>query len=242
MYRLSWTVDPVIQRVVSNELAAGFCYVFKDNEGYDGPFEIGQNPPPYMSLDEIFQYYSQNANLRSLDEETLRVIERKIEKMYAELKDPEYEYTFDEFGEYLLYLFMCVARDDYEDFDMERRPLSHIENEDLEYIAERYRRIYRNIIEEIREDGEEDPAEFLGSEEKFVSCRLINTTIFPYMAFCENEADNDFSCVYWDTDFTFYDQPDGGNIILKMKDFAGFVMGSDGQEPVSGSIKERIKW
>ena len=110
MYRLSEIEDEVLQRVISNEMATGFLKTFGIKRATE-----------HIEMDEfrlgVIRYllntYSENSGLHDLNDTTISEIGHKIEKMYDEILDPEYEYTFDEFGEYLLYIFIRHAYNNF---------------------------------------------------------------------------------------------------------------------------------
>ncbi len=99
MYRLAEYEYPTLRRLVTNELIGGFEKIFggaDDKDIYD---------PELIKLRmEMVFLLSNNPSFKLFSEEQKLVVANKIIRMYEELKDPENEYTFDEFGEYILYL------------------------------------------------------------------------------------------------------------------------------------------
>ncbi len=231
MYRLAEMECPVIQRVVSNELATGILNVFNidkavakleiDDEGLD-------------TLKTIFDFYSNNTSFHELGTDTLRIIAEKVEKMYEELLDTEYEYTYDEFGEYLLYLFMLYLGDDedsiYDNYLCSQYKRSSIYINDEIFIRDYYKDYYEMITKESPEMLEEI------SEKEYVEMHLKNVSVFPYMGFTEYD---DESCIFWDVDYLLYD--DAGKASILLTDIGmGFVTQVDDREPISGSLKKKI--
>ncbi len=98
MYRLAEMEDEVLQIIVSNEMASGFLKTFgikraTEHLEMDG-FRLGV-------IRYLLNTYSENAGLHDLNDTALAEIGHKVEKMYDEIMDHEYEYTFDEFGEWI---------------------------------------------------------------------------------------------------------------------------------------------
>ena len=231
MYRLAEMKCSVIQRVVSNELATGILNVFNidtavaklkiDDEGID-------------ILKTIFNSYSNNTSFRDLSKDTLRIIADKVEKMYEELLDMEYEYTYDEFGEYLLHLFMLYLGADEDSIDdnylCSQWKTSSIYINDELYIRDFFKEHYEMMTKDFPEMIDEI------SEKEYVDMRLRNVSVFPYMGFTEYD---DESCVFWDIDYMFYDNAGEANYFFTNTDM-GFVTQVDDREPVSGSLKSRI--
>ncbi len=84
MYRLSSIEDEVLQRVLSNEMAAGFIRTFGVLKAVEhiviGDFERG-------ILKYLLDTYSGNDALHDLGDVQLTEIGKKVEKMYDELLD-----------------------------------------------------------------------------------------------------------------------------------------------------------
>ena len=106
MYRLSEMENETLQRVVSDEMASGFLKTFGIKRATE---HLEMNEFRLGVIRYLLNTYSENPGLHDLDDTAITEIGRKIEKMYDEIMDPEYEYTFDEFGEYLLYIFIRHA-------------------------------------------------------------------------------------------------------------------------------------
>lgn len=107
MYRLSGVEDMVLQQIVSNEIAAGFLKTFGVKRAVN-KLEFGDREKEILKY--LFKTYSGNDSLHDLGDIQLEEIGKKISKMYEELIDMDYEYIFDEFGEYLMYIFIEHAK------------------------------------------------------------------------------------------------------------------------------------
>jgi hypothetical protein len=107
MYRLSGVEDVVLQQIVSNEIAAGFLKTFGVMKAVN-KLEMGEREKGIIKY--LLNTYSGNDSLHDLGDIQLEEIAKKISKMYSELIDMDYEYVFDEFGEYLMYIFIKHAQ------------------------------------------------------------------------------------------------------------------------------------
>ena len=183
----------------------------------------------------IFNLYSNNISLHDLNSDTLRIIADKVQKMYKELLDQEYEYTYDEFGEYLLYLFMQYMGDDEESIEdcylNSQLKISGLYIRDELYIREYFSDYYKFLLKEMPDMADEI------SENDYVNMHLKNVSVFPYMGFTDYD---DESCIFWDVDYLLYDRA-GESVVLLTDKNAGFVTACEDREPVSGSIKRKIE-
>ena len=177
--------------------------------------------------------------LHNLNDTTISEIGHKIEKMYDEILDPEYEYTFDEFGEYLLYIFIRHAYNNFYQakesgyFDIDDKTLENYSGEplfassSLDIRDEIYLREMFNRFFDEEQDDEPEIFEGMDKDEQ-VDDLIRAASIFAFMGF-EN---SDESFIFWDDDFLFYDEPGGPELILDDKSILGFVTGNDECEPV----------
>ena len=226
MYRLPNWINEVMQRTISNEIARGFLRCL-GIEKASRHISIGEEE--IERLIEIYEFHAENIGspINVPKEEITSTIARKLERMYEELLDEKYEYTFDEYGEYLLAMFIEYERDD------EGATVASINIKDEIYLRELFAEEYREWEQEgiFEEEGEEDIDEF-------VEERLLAVTNFAYMGL--NEFDFE-SFVFWDSDYTFLDEAGGGMILLTHPEM-GFVSGSsEEREPISGSVKQEIE-
>ena len=246
MYRLSSIDDEVLQRVISNEIAAGFLRTFGVLKAVKhlkiDDFEKG-------ILKYLLDTYSGNDALHDLSDVQLSEIGKKIERMYDELLDQEYEYTYDEFGEYLLYIFIEHARQNAFDvresgyFDLDAYTQENYSEvpmfasaslsiRDELYLRELFEGFYCELIEQNEELADElDKEEFIGD-------LIKQGSIFWCMGF--DDVDEE-SFIFRDDDFLYYDEPGGVDMsTMDGAEMSGFAMNEEDREPVSGSIKKKI--
>jgi hypothetical protein len=243
MYRLSEIEDETLQRVVSNEMASGFLKTFGIKRATEH-LEINEFRQGVIRY--ILNTYSENAGLHDLNDSVITEIGYKIEKMYDEILDPEYEYTFDEFGEYLLYIFIRHAYNNFYQakesgyFDIDDNTLENYSGEpifassslsirDEIYLREMFGRF-------LDEDFADDPKMTGGDKDELVDDLIRAASIFAFMGY----EDSDESFIFWDDDFLFYDEPGGADLFIDNKSGHGFVTGGDECEPISGSLKIKI--
>jgi len=245
MYKMSEADDKVIQRVVTNEIAVGILNTFCREAVVK---DLHLNDEDLETLNRIFVTESNNESLHGLNKETLRVIADKIEKMYAELLDDEYEYIYDEFGEYLIYLFMKYTGAEEGSGDIDLHYFSNQLIQSSLYVKDELylREWFGNAYDRIAEDF---PEELEGvSREWYISTRIRNVSVFPYLGYEDPSGSdnyglfNDDSFIFWDEDHMFYDKECGANIFVQNLNM-GFTsdVDPDDREPVSGSMKEKIK-
>lgn len=117
MYRLPIGSYPTIRKVISKELAGVLCGMFAIGKTPEGDYEINDDGEIDLLLQDLF---------RNDDDEILSFVEvpddmhvkveKKIIKMVKELLDEENEYTFDTFGEYIIYRELRALSDIENDF------------------------------------------------------------------------------------------------------------------------------
>ncbi len=244
MYRLAEMEDEVLQIIVSNEMASGFLKTFGIKRATE-----------HLEMDEfrlgVIRYllntYSENDGLHDLNDTALAEIGHKVEKMYDEIMDPEYEYTFDEFGEYLLYIFIKHAYNNFYQakesgyFDIDEKTLENYSGEpifassSLNIRDELYlREMFSQFFDE---DLADDPEMIQGEDKDELVDELVRAaSIFAFMGY----EDSDESFIFWDDDFLFYDEPGGSELFLGDRSNLGFVTGCNECEPISGSFKKKI--
>ena len=246
MYRLSCVNNEILRRVVSNEMAAGFLRTFGVKKAVRhlemGDFEQG-------IIKYLLNTYSNNDLLHDLGANLLSEIGKKIEKMYDELLDPENEYTYDEFGEYLLFIFIEHARENAYDvresgyFDLDdvteenysEVPMfasSSMSIMDELYLRELFSELYDDITE-----GED-----IGNEadrEEFIEAMISQASMFSCMGFDDIDGE---SFIFPDDDFLFCDEPGGVDVFFSEDgNYMGLVMSEDEREAVSGSLRKAIE-
>jgi len=224
MYRLAEREYPTLRRLVTNELIGGFEKIFggaDDKDIYD---------PELIKLRmEMVFLLSNNPSFKLFSEEQKLVVANKIIRMYEELKDPENEYTFDEFGEYILYLMIAYS------YNKGPYAKTSISKEDKKELQEYFGSYYDEMLYEIPDMAEEI------SRQDFIRDRMRLASVFGYMDF--SRYDNETSFIFWDVDYLFYDEPGQANVFFdeQISQQMGFTTLSDNREPVSGSLKYAIE-
>ena len=246
MYRLSCVKNKVLQRVVSNEMAAGFLRTFGVKKAV-WHLEIGEFEQGILKY--LFNTYSDNASLHDLGKDQLSEIGKKIERMYDELLDPENEYTYDEFGEYLLFIFIEHAKENaYDVRESGYLDLDDVTEENysevpmfafssMSIMDELYlRELFSGLYDDITEDDEDIRNET--DREEFIEEMIKQGSMFSCMGFDDIEGE---SFIFWDDDFLFFDEAGGTDVFFSEgAEFFGFVMNEEEREPVSGSLKRAI--
>ena len=246
MYRLSNIRNDILQRVISNEMAAGFLRTFGVTRAVEH-LDIGDFGKGIIKY--LLNTYSGNDAFHDLGEAQLSEIGKKIEKMYDELLDPEYEYTYDEFGEYLLFIFIEHAKQNAYDvresgyFDLDEHteenysevPMfasASLSIMDELYLREYFSQLYDSMIED--EEELEDEID----REEFINELVKQGSMFWCMGFDDVEEE---SFIFWDDDFLFFDEPGGTDVFFSEEgQYLGFVMNEENREPISGSLKRSI--
>ncbi len=245
MYRLSGVDDDILQKVVTNEMAAGFLKTFGVRKAA-WELEIGDRERGIIRY--LLNTYSGNEALHDLGEDRLEEIGRKIERMYDELIDPHNEYTYDGFGEYLLFLFIEHAGENAFDvresgyFDIDESTQENYSDvpmfasSSMCIMDELYlRELFAGIYDDIAEDAESDDEE---AEEEFVNELIRQASMFSCMD-TDDPAGESF--IFSDDEFLIYDEPGGTEVLSEEAGGTpGFVMKEEGREPVSGSLKYKI--
>ena len=246
MYRLSNIRNDILQRVISNEMAAGFLRTFGVTRAVEH-LDIGDFGKGIIKY--LLNTYSVNDAFHDLGEAQLSEIGKKIEKMYEELLDPEYEYTYDEFGEYLLFIFIEHAKqnaydvresgyfvlDEHTEENYSEVPMfasTSLSIMDELYLREYFSQFYDSMIE----DDEELEDEI--DREEFINELVKQGSMFWCMGFDDVEEE---SFIFWDDDFLFFDEPGSANLFFMEEGKSlGFVMTEDDREPISGSLKWKM--
>ena len=221
MYRLAIYDDRVIQRIVSNEVARGFLRCLGIFHAVE---KIEITDDVVSHLWEAFENHVENTGgeLKVAKDAMETLIAPKVVRMYEELIDEEYEYTFDEFGEYIMALFIEYSGDIFESFWCQPSIKDEL------YLRKFFEQEYENIV---AETGFEDI-----DKKTFVEERIRAVTRFACMGVGEYNFD---SVLFFDTDYLFIDEVGGGNLLLTAENM-GFVSGIEDREPVSGSLKMKI--
>lgn len=221
MYRLAYYKDPVMQRVVSNEVARGFLECLGICRAVE-KIEIDENV--IEALWRIFKYHAENfgGSVKVTKDAMETMVAQKVARMYEELLDEDYEYTFDEFGEYIMTIFIEYAGDN----TFFTGNAASIKDE--LYLRKYFEEEYEDVAAEL---GYEDI-----DKKTFVEEHIRAVTNFACMGMEEFDFD---SVLFFDTDYLFIDQESGGNLLLTAESM-GFVSGVEDREPVSGSLKLKL--
>lgn len=182
-------------------------------------------------------------SFEKLDKEQKKGLMAKLGKMYEELFDLNYAYTYDEFGEYLLAVMMNYvnrANMHVSDIDFSEPCLNPLD----------YPSLYNFLLEEMKELEEEAKVdenaryEIMTEEEMRNEAhkRIRAMFCFPFMA-SDPEVIEFYSPVFWDMDFVMFND-------LSLEEFeqlakSGFYYEfypipptpAYGREPFSGSYR-----
>ena len=223
MYRLSSIDDRDTQKIVSKELAAGFRYVFNmKSDGYE------------ISEDDLIGCCVYNETLFPAlkNKPFLEHLKVKLTTMIKELNDTENEYTFDTFGEFLLYSVLERGA------EMVETQMLEDETEWKSTVFETERTKLCNMLK----NEYEDENLFSDEEIKIIVDRM---TYFPKMIdeVLHEIEEPSFDVLFWDWDFALYEDMDMGTVnkfISQNGEYFGFVDSED-NEPGSGSLKIPLK-
>ena len=181
MYRLANIRSQLIQRLVTREIIRGMDALFGS---------IGETDMmPVETLENFIKYSEVLTRVKAEYPGLPGGLMLKLASMRKAMKDPDNEYTFDEFGEFLLYEMIRYAQS-LPDFEMEwEAEASEDEEEEL-----------REIIEDVL-SAEEDLTD--DQREDITRQTVDAITRFPNLA-DELDGETAFRFLYWDTDFMFY--------------------------------------
>lgn len=224
MYRLpSGGSGNALQKAISKELINAFTVVFGVTISEDD-----------ISLDWacLMDFLEDNPLLHvpMVSDETW---ELRIVGMLRELSDPNYEYTFDLPGEYILYKVLCAVSE----FDDESWKTSVTAEEMIEL----YSLIARSKTIECMEVCEVDELSELSCVEMTELMNEITTTIRNILRAPEYLQILD-EYIMWDCDYLLLEDIGVENMLCLLKepafvDALGLVESSDKCEPITGSIK-----
>lgn len=206
MYRLAGTKDLFMERAVSKEISLGVRFIF------------GMSRNEKTIDDSVLeQIFVQEGVFYSRD--MLQQIKRKVECMLEEIEDPDYEYTFDCFGEYLLYIMLRYASQCSDNWES---TISEAEK--------------RKITDVIRAETEDCFTE----DELGVIVERV--TDFTKMISEVEENDLGYDCLYWDRDFLMYEHMNMADIDKYIETYGetlGFIE-TQTENGESGSLKKEI--
>ena len=242
MYRLSGFMDRRIQEIISRELYNSFLYAFDIS-------------PKTLLADEdrLRDFFDFSYDAQNLSRMEVLTIKKRLKKMCQELLDPEYEYTFDLFGENLLFKILYCIRDDeetYKDMLEDKKYFweSSASEEDLKYVKEYMKGFLLNEFEDL---DEEEKNSFENKPEVFADAYSeILTRRICFASCMVNEVDNqdglyfdELDILFWDLDSTFLDNikpSDFNKFIKQYASILGFIEISPSREKHSGSLKSPL--
>ena len=181
MYRLANMKSRLIQRLVTREIIRGMDALF----GLVGEMDM----IPVEALEGFIKYSEVLSRVKAEYPALPGALMLKLASMRKAMKDPDNEYTFDEFGEFLLYEMIQYAQS-LPDFEMDWEAEAGEEEE----------KELREIIADILSD-EDDLAD--DQREDLIQQTVDAITRFPNLA-DELDGETAFRFLYWDTDFMFY--------------------------------------
>lgn len=200
MYRLSGIKSPLVQRLVSNEIIRGFHSVFgADDTTYH--FDDDSFDSFIMCSDVLYKVLNEKPELREM-------IALKLCIMLKAVRDCDYEYTFDEFGEFLLHEMIEYVDDE----DME----PYWEPGGTWFERNELRQLVKDIAEEIysSEEWEEVEPE---DKEREIEDTIRAITCFPRLA-DELEGKTLFSFLFWDTDFALFNEMEFDEVVTFLRE------------------------
>lgn len=197
MYRLPLYKDEILQKVITSEMIRGFNFVY-----YSGNYED--------SFDAVKRVLEDVPWSKLLGEDEWKQLHHKIIYMNRELNDTEYEYTFDEMGEFLLYKTIEYVR------------LMNDLN-DNEWVTQMTWFDANHIHKLFAESS-------LEASDKMDALAFVNMGVHgPYE-----------ELILWDTDFLFLENLSDATALFQHSTELGLVSGGENCEPVTGSVKYKI--
>ena len=209
MFRTSSFKDKKIRAMISKELLNGFDEIF-----------LFRTKDPDI-IGDAFEKFCANAGIECKNKMQEDLLLYKILGMYREIADPDYLYTFDEHGEWLLYKILKEAAyllDDsieaWEFFDhdddkteptLEDVWETSLSSEEIEYACKIAKEYMTNVMEEILCDEEDADRKTLEEEYLMRTIGLVQRiAYFPLMIREISEYEMP-GFLFWDTDFMFLD-------------------------------------
>ena len=117
MYRLPIGSYPTIRKVISKELAGVLCGMFAIGKTPEGDYEVNEDGEIDLLLQDLLRNDDDDfLTFVEVQDDMHAIVEKKVIKIVKKLLDEENEYTFDTFGEYIIYQELCVFRDFENDF------------------------------------------------------------------------------------------------------------------------------
>lgn len=230
MYRLPIGSYPTIRKVISKELAGVLCGMFAIGKTPDGDYEINEDGEIDLLLQDLFRNDNDDfLTFAEVQDDMHAIVEKKVIKMVKELLDEENEYTFDTFGEYIIYQELCVFRDFENDFSEDQDEWT------TKATAEDIPELFKEVSTIAMETNSEcdDFYETLPKTLSDISDTVRNTL---YARLYFDTILNEY--IMWDMDYLLYEEFDYDMAEKFLNSENGTCI--DGQEPESGSTKYPI--
>lgn len=229
MYRLPIGSYPTIRKIISKELAGVLCGMFAIGKTPEGDYEINEDGEIDLLLQDLFRNDDDDfLTFVEVQDDMHAIVEKKVIKMVKELLDEENEYTFDTFGEYIIYQELCVFRDFENDFSEDQDEWT------TKATAEDIPELFKEVSAIVMETNSEcdDFYETLPKALSDISDTVRNIL---YARLYFDTILNEY--IMWDMDYLLYEEFD--------YDMAEKILNCengtcDGQEPESGSMKYSI--
>lgn len=224
MYRLAGVGSDRLRIVISNEMAAGLTRVFMLDEDEN-------NSERQLRLFDVLG----NTPLWAKGRMT-GYLNFKITAMVNEIKDTEYEYTFDTEGEYILAHACIFAADELSPWE------SSAGRDDVTFVKRLVKDESAEVEKTLKEEDPDALKEYLDRKRDVIEETVNRCLFFPWFTFeIENDAELLPELIFWDSDFTMID------VVGNMKDFhdfenkyadrLGLAAGGADSEFLTGSVK-----
>lgn len=230
MYRLPIGSYPTIRKVISKELAGVLCGMFAIGKTPEGDYEINEDGEIDLLLQDLFRNDDDDfLTFAEVQDDMHAIVEKKVIKMVKELLDEENEYTFDTFGEYIIYQELCVFRDFENDFSEDQDEWT------TKATAEDIPELFKEVSAIVMETNSEcdDFYETLPKALSDISDTVRNIL---YARLYFDTILNEY--IMWDMDYLLYEEFDYDMAEKFLNSENGTCI--DEQEPESGSTKYPI--
>ena len=204
MFRTSDIRDIQLQKIISKEIMNAFEDTFCISSG------------DAEQISSCIEEFCENMCIPMNSKLEHDLLIYKIIGMYSELKDPNYQYTFDEQGEWLLSKLLlyhlslfesfleCAEDNDNKGFEDHEPSVedfwdSALTDDDKKYVSEYADRFFDSLIEDIEAD-EDDIEDITLEYQEMKQLFIDRVTYFPIMAF-EITDDVMPEFLFWDRDF-----------------------------------------
>lgn len=230
MYRLPIGSYPTIRKVISKELAGVLCGMFAIGKTPEGDYEINEDGEIDLLLQDLFRNDDDDfLTFVEVQDDMHAIVEKKVIKMVKELLDEENEYTFDTFGEYIIYQELCVFRDFENDFSEDQDEWT------TKATAEDIQELFKEVSSIVMESNSESD-DFYETLPKALSDISDTVRNILYARLYFDTILNEY--IMWDMDYLLYEDFDYDMAEKFLNSENGTCI--DRQEPESGSTKYPI--